>query len=45
MSEESNSEKKIVSADIEVLLKVGLDVKPNEELEVVVYSTDEDEAS
>ena len=41
MSEQENSETKIVPVDIEVLLKHGLIINPNDDIKVVVYSSDD----
>lgn len=39
------SEEKTVSVDIEVLLKQGLNINPDDDLKVIVFSTEEEDAS
>lgn len=45
MSEEKESTSKKISIDIEVLLKQGLKIESNADIEVIVYSTNEEEVS
>lgn len=45
MSEENSTEMILMSVDIEVLIKQGLEINPNDNLKIVVYSTDEEDAS
>ena len=45
MSEQENKETVIVPVDIEVLLEDGLTIKPNDDIKVVVYSSEEEDAS
>ena len=45
MSEQENRDRQIVPVDIEVLLRHGLIINPNDDIKVVVYSSEEEDAS